>query len=151
MRPAVIAIGSRWRGDDAVGPLALDEVRDRLPPGVDAIELDGESTRLLDAWADRPWVVVIDAIHAGHFPGRLHRVDPLVEPLPGQESTSTHGRGLADAVALGGALDRLPGRLVVVGLEPASLEVGARLSDPVARELPNLVAAILSEVEATWV
>jgi hydrogenase maturation protease len=148
MRPAVIAIGSRWRGDDAVGPLALDQVRSRLPRGVDAVELDGESTRILDAWARRPWVVVIDAIHGGRSPGQLHRVDPLSEGLTAVAGTSTHGGGLAEAVALGTALDRLPEHLVVLGLEPGSLEIGGALSAPVARGMPDLVAAVLAEVDS---
>jgi hydrogenase maturation protease len=146
MRPAVIAIGNRWRGDDAVGPLALDAVRDRLPGDVDTVELDGEATRLIEAWADRPWVVIIDAVRRGEAAGTLHRLDPMTMALTAPGGHSTHGSGLAQAVALGAALDRCPQRLVVVGLEPASFGDGAPLSGDVAAQLPALAEAVLEEV-----
>lgn len=149
MRPAVIAIGNRWRGDDAVGPLTLDAICQRLPDGVDATELDGESTRLIDAWADRPWVVVVDAIRTGAPPGHLHRIDLSTQSAPRSPTNSTHGAGLAEALALGSALDRLPRRLVALGLEPGSVAVGGPLSPEIVARLPDLADAVLSEVVAS--
>ena len=148
MRPAVIAIGNRWRSDDAVGPLTLDAIGRRLPDGVDTTELDGESTRLIDSWADRPWVVVVDAVRTGAPPGHLHRIDLSTQSAPRSPTNSTHGAGLAEALALGAAMDRLPGRLVVLGLEPGSLEVGGPLSPEIEARLPELADAVLSEVDA---
>ncbi|GGO16682.1 hypothetical protein GCM10010116_33670 [Microbispora rosea subsp. aerata] len=44
---------------------------------------------------------------------------------------ASHALGLADAVALGRALGRLPGELLVVGVEGADFTPGAPMTPPV--------------------
>ena len=58
--------------------------------------------------------------------------------------SSTHAFGVADAVELARALDRLPERLDVYAIEGASFAAGAPLSPAVAAaidELADLLAA----------
>ncbi len=142
----VIAVGNSYRRDDGVGPAASVLVR-RALPGVDVVELDGEPTRVIDAWAGRELAIVIDAVRGGGAPGSIHRIDTAVDPLPGGRAHgSTHRAGLAEAVALGRALDRLPARLVVFGVEPADLTDGEGLSPAVQRALPALAEQIVAEV-----
>ncbi|MGI9646364.1 MAG: hydrogenase maturation protease, partial [Ilumatobacteraceae bacterium] len=81
MRPLVIGVGNRWRGDDGVGPRAVDALAARTGDGVDLVALDGEPTRMVDAWAGRSAVVVIDAVRAGGPPGTIHRFDALAVDL----------------------------------------------------------------------
>ena len=77
MRPLVIGIGNRWRRDDGLGPRVLDELSGRLPASVELMLLDGEPARLVSAWRGRPWVLVVDAVHAGEPPGTIHQLDGL--------------------------------------------------------------------------
>ena len=44
-RPTIIGFGSRWRGDDAVGPRVVDGLRAR---GIDAIEMGGDGLALVE-------------------------------------------------------------------------------------------------------
>jgi hydrogenase maturation protease len=59
---------------------------------------------------------------------------------------STHGLGVAEAVALGDALGRLPRRLIIIGIEGRRFEVGADLSPEVARAVDEAVRLGLEEV-----
>jgi hydrogenase maturation protease len=150
MRPLIVGIGNRWRGDDGVGPVAVERLA-RLPDvvdHVDLLELDGESSRLLDAWTGRPRTIVVDAVRMGDEPGTIHRVEVGHDPLPLATDPSTHAAGLAHAVALGRSLDRMPGHLLVVGVEPASVADGEGLSPQVAAALDELVALVRTEVRA---
>lgn len=145
----VIGIGAELRGDDGVGPAAVAAFVARRPPAgtADVVLLDGEPAGLLEAWRDRRLAVVVDAVRAGLVPGSILEVDgAAATPGPPGRGTSSHGGGLAEAVALGAVLDRLPERLVILGVEPADLEPGAGLSPAVAAALPELVGRVASAV-----
>ncbi len=148
MKPAaVIAIGSPFRRDDGVGHVAAEDLRPLLPEA-DVLCLDGEPTRLVDAWAGRRLAVVIDAVRSGRPAGTLHRVEVGVDAFPAAGMRpSTHGFGLAEAVALGDALDLRPDALIVYGVEPEDLSTGSGLSAPVRAAVPALVARVAAEVK----
>jgi hydrogenase maturation protease len=96
-------------------------------------------------------------------PGRMHR-SVLVPPpaavtgtaddalaaaswaAPG--SASTHRMGIADAIRLAAAVDMLPGRLVVFGVEVNDIGFGPGLSPAVAAAVPGVVQAVLAELAA---
>jgi len=145
----VIGIGNTMRHDDGIGPAAVAELQafgdDRAM--VEHLTLDGESTRLLEAWGGRDLAIIIDALRSGSEPGQVRRLelgrDELPTPPPG---VSSHRSGLAEAVDLGRALDRLPNQLVVFGVEAVDLSPGQGLSRPVAAALPALVATVRAEL-----
>jgi hydrogenase maturation protease len=145
----LIGIGNPFRGDDGVGPAVVATAAERLPPGVRAVELDGEAARLVEAWAGCDAAVVVDAVRSGGPPGRVLRLDladgdPI--PLEWRAAGSTHSTGLAEAVALARALDRMPGRLVVYGIEGHAFEEGTTLSPTVAAGADEAVARVVAEV-----
>ena len=144
----VIGVGNPFRHDDGIGPTAAELVG-QAAPEVDVFELDGEAVGLMTAWADRQVAIVIDAMRAGGAAGSIHRVEVGVDPLPDwAPQGSTHGAGLAEAVALGRALDLLPGQLIVYGVEPADVSDGQGLSPAVQHALPELVDRIVAEVSS---
>ncbi len=132
MRPAVIGVGNEWRSDDGVGPAAVAALTDRLPGEIDLLTLDGEPTRLVEAWDGRPWVIVVDAVRSGELPGVIHQVDGADLGNRAGSVASSHGGGVDMAVALGRTLGRLPNQLIVLGIEAATTEHGNERSAPVA-------------------
>ena len=58
----VIGIGNPLRRDDGIGPVALDALRQLSLAGCDIVELDGETTRVIDEWRDRAMAIVVDAV-----------------------------------------------------------------------------------------
>ncbi len=148
---AVIGIGTEMRGDDGLGPAAAALLHEQLRtgdnPDIDVVILDGEPTRLIEEWRDREMVVVIDAVKNGGDGGEIHRVEiGDIAGIDRAPAASSHHGGLADAVALGKVLDRLPRRLVVYGVEPVEMATGSGLSPEVRRALPRVVDEVLAEV-----
>ncbi|MCX7621552.1 MAG: hydrogenase maturation protease [Acidimicrobiales bacterium] len=148
--PAVIVIGSVFRHDDGVGPhcrpLIEAELRKRSLCA-EVIELDGEPTRLLESWANRPLAVVVDAVRTGAPPGTVHVVavggsDWLGELAPSGTTASSHALGITEAYALGSALGRLPDRLVLAGVEGLDFTEGVGISQEVCHALPTLVERV---------
>jgi hydrogenase maturation protease len=142
----VIGIGNRLRGDDAVGPLVAEAVGRRR--SVRAIEHGGAGLSLIDAWQGAETVVLIDAVRSGATAGRVHRIDLIDETLDVSPWTgSTHAFSLAETLELARGLGRLPRRLVFVGVEAATFEIGADLSPAVRDAIPALVGAVAGEID----
>ena len=143
---AAVCLGSRYRGDDALGPLVADRLREARVPVLDCAD---EPTRLLDEWAGLETVVIVDAVLTGAPVGTPYRVDVADEPLPRELGlASTHAVGVADALELGRTLGRAPRRVVVLGVEGAAFGMGDEMSPAVAAAVDGVVVAALAELEA---
>lgn len=140
-RQRVVGLGNELRGDDAVG-LSVARALRRLEPAADVMESSGEPAGLLEALRGVDEVVLVDAVSSGARPGVIHRFDASAAALPLVHGASTHDLGLSDAIELGRALGLLPERLVVLGIEGRTFELGAPLSPEVARAADEVVAEL---------
>jgi len=142
----IIGVGNLMRGDDGIGPRTAHRCAMTDLPSCDVIELDGETSRIIDAWAGRSLAIVVDAIRTGARAGTLHdlSVDDIVAIDARNPSMSSHASGLAAAIELGQALDRLPTRLRIVGIEPAEMSHGTELSAAVQMAMPDLEARVVA-------
>jgi hydrogenase maturation protease len=144
----VIGIGTAYRNDDSAGLLAAQRLREGALPGVNVIEHESEGVSLLDLMAGWQAVILIDATSSGAAAGTVQRFDAHQSPLPAQMFRhSTHAFGVAGAIELGRALDRLPARLVVFGIEGRDFRAGVQLSREVKSSLPSLLESVVKEVQ----
>jgi hydrogenase maturation protease len=134
----LIGIGNSDRGDDGAGREVVRRLRNRGFSPERLRELDGEAASILEAWKGANKVLLIDAMQSGRPPGTILRFDATSNPVPTiLRCCSTHGFGVAAAVELARALDLLPDRVEIIGIEIESPEVG-----------PGLTPAVESAVEA---
>lgn len=134
----IIGVGNPYRRDDGAGKAVVERLRSLVGEraGLRLLDLDGEPVRLLQAWEGADDVVIVDAVRSGAPPGTRHEAatDTLAEhPSPGVELGGGHLLGISEAVALARALDALPPRLRVIGVEGASFDHGEGLSPEVDR------------------
>ena len=145
----VVGVGNDDRGDDGVGPLVARLLACALasdpPAGVEVLPWTGDPMGLLDVWDGRDRLVLIDAVVSGAPAGACRRwgVDAPFHTDPG---ASTHGFGLATALALARALDRAPATVEVWGIEGAAFEPGAPLTPAVASAALALVERLGREL-----
>jgi hydrogenase maturation protease len=145
----VIGIGNRYRSDDAAGLAVAERIRSADLEGVDVIEVEGDTTSLIDAWGDSPVVYLLDAVSSGGRPGSVYRFDAATEqPPPPFRHRGTHAFSVADVVELARVLDRLPRRLVVYGIEGKGFAAGVGLSPDVERASTGAADRVLSELQA---
>ena len=124
-------------------------MRSLVPPSVPVLTAGGEPTGLLELWDGARAVFLADAGRSGAPPGTVHRLDVRRDELPtGSPVGGTHAAGLAHAVALARALDRLPPRLVVYAVEAERFAPGASLTPTVARGAGAAARALAREVHA---
>ena len=145
----MIGVGNAVRADDAVGLAVARRLRDTLPDDVEVLEREGEPTSLIDAWEGAETVWLVDALSSGAEPGTVQRLDATDGPIPAAFArTSTHHFGLPEAVELARAMGRLPGRLVVFGVEGADFETGESLTPAVAAAVDRVVDAVRVEMDS---
>ena len=141
----VIGLGNPDRGDDAAGILVA---RGLAAYGVKAVESPGGMLDLLEIWANNDKVVAVDAVYSNAAPGTIYVWDAQAAPLPCHVfRSSTHSFGLADAIELARALDRLPNSLTVFGIEAAQFAVGTPPSSPVLLAVSSLIEQIASRAK----
>jgi hydrogenase maturation protease len=147
----VIGVGNRFRRDDSFGPLLVDAIAGDVPAAVDLSESDGEPARVIDTWAGADLAVVVEAVRHGAPAGSVIDIDATEQfdgAAPGTGRGGSHSLGLAEAIALGRALGRMPRRLRVVGVEPADLGYGEGLTETVARRLDLVASLVIRHVRA---
>ncbi len=133
--PLIIGVGHRHRQDDAVGPYVAEALAAR---GLDAVVHEGDGLGLLDLWAARAHCIVVDAM-AGDTPGTVGRFDGDTEELRSAGFVhSSHRIGVAEAIALGHELGRMPVKLEVIGICGRRFDFGTELS-PEVREAADAV------------
>jgi len=143
----VIGIGNDFRKDDAAGLIAAKRLRAVAGKNVAIQEQSGEATALMEAWQGRAKVILIDAAKCTGAPGTLHRFDAVKRPLPGGLLRySSHQLSVVDAIELARALNRLPGELIVYGIEGKHFDAGKGLSAEVERSIPELVERVRREI-----
>ena len=144
-RVLVVGVGNAYRSDDAVGLIAARQIAARHLPNVQVVEASGEGAALIETWRDAEVVVLIDAVHAtrGALPGTIFRFDAHVQSLPANFfHYSTHAFGVAEAIELARALNQLPPRLMVFGIEGKLFDAGVGLSIEVERAVRSVVRRV---------
>lgn len=142
----VIGIGNEFRGDDAIGLLAVRDLAKRHLPGVQVVESRGDGARLMRMWKRATTVLLVDAVHSGSPAGTLHRLDASRHPIPAKFlCTSSHQFGVGEALETARAFGELPPRVVVFGVEVERCVAGTLPTlYPLVRE--RLMAAIQMEL-----
>jgi hydrogenase maturation protease len=148
MRIAVLGIGQTLRGDDGAGPEAvrLWSAGFLLPlPGHilrhDILETPGLG--LIDSLQECDSALLVDAVSTGKPPGTLSVFAPIPETGLSAAEKTAHGFGVAETLTLARRSgQRLPDRLVLLGIEGEQYELGKGMSDPVRAVLPRAAAEI---------
>jgi hydrogenase maturation protease len=145
-RVLVAGVGNIFLGDDAFGVEVAQRLRrEPIPDGVRVEDFGIRGLHLAYEMLDGGYnlTVLVDASPRGGAPGTLYVIEPEFSSTNSPVAADAHAMN-PDAVfaslrALGGA----PGRVLVVGCEPASVEEGMGLSAEVSAAVDAGVKLVL--------
>jgi hydrogenase maturation protease len=158
-RVLIACVGNIFLGDDAFGcEVAKRLAGETLPPGVRLVDYGiGGMHLAYDLANGYETTILVDAAPRGGEPGTITvvEVDPDEHQNPVREKGVLQGSMLFDAHGMQpdvvfGILDLLEakaGRILVVGCEPASIEYGMELSEPVAAAVGPATQIVLDLVK----
>jgi hydrogenase maturation protease len=145
----VIGIGNETRSDDGVGLWIARRLKAANLPGA-RVELEtGDAAALVASWAATDAVILIDAVNSGRCtsPGKIYRFNDSGQRIPDCFlSPSTHRLGLARAMKLARALDRLPRRFILYGIEGFCFDFGFELTPPVRKAAARVIPMVIEDI-----
>lgn len=145
---AVIGIGNAVMGDDGIGPRLVAELEGSVP-GVDLIDLGTSGMRLVHVLAVYGAVIIIDSGDMGLSPGEFRLFSPEeVVSLKETRSYSLHDWDVMRSIEISRQLGEAPERILILAVQPGSVDMGEGLSPEVEAGIPRYRAE-LKEVVAT--
>jgi hydrogenase maturation protease len=136
----VIGVGSRLRGDDAIGPLLIDALSRQTHSQIELVDAGSDALGILEYLEGREHVVVIDACQMGREAGSVVEFDAAeIDFVLKDDPISLHGLGLAESIKMAASLNMIPEDLKIIGIEPESIQFNGSLSIPVQRALKMAV------------
>ena len=138
----VLGVGNELLTDEGLGVVAARALSECDLPGVEVVEAGTPGLGLLAAIADREAVLILDAVVAGTAgPGELVVLRDQEVPRARSMFQTAHQVGVQDAIDAAELAGCQPGKLAVVGMVPACLDVGYGLSQIICARLDALVHA----------
>lgn len=147
---AVVGIGNGVMGDDAVGERVIHALQDLPGPRTEGIRLYNAGTTgvlALEALSGCERAIIVDAVSAEGDPGTIYRFE-FSDGSFGENAPpiTMHDISFAEGMEAGREAYDLPDEIVLIGVEPARIEMSLELSEAVASRVPDVVDMVLEEV-----
>lgn len=147
----VVGIGNILLRDEGIGCHVVRALEEIPLPDVEIID-GGTCPDVLQLLGDADKLVIVDAVKGGGMPGQIYRFHPEDITLEQKPLLSLHDMSLVDSLKLMQLWhpDKIGiGETVIIGVEPKELNWGLELSPELRERMPEIIDAILSELNNT--
>lgn len=153
MKTLVLGISNLLLSDEAVGVRIIEALERQyaFSPEIDIVDGGTAGMELLETMAKREHMIVADAVLTGSAPGKVSVLRDNEVPALFTRKISPHHLGLADVLMALQLAGEFPRQLMLVGVEPQSLESTIGLSDCVQRAVEPALAQILAALSASGI
>lgn len=149
MKTLILGVGNILLSDEGVGVHVVRLLRERyrFPQEVEILDGGTLGLDLLPYVESADRLLIVDAVQMDAPPGTVVRLEGDEVPAVLNLKYSPHQAGVSDLLAAARLLGRSPAEVVLLGVQPASLEVGLELSPAVAAQMEFLVRTVLAELQ----
>ena len=144
-----LGIGNLVMGDDGVGVLVAQQLqqRYRFPDNVEVMDGGTLGLDLLPKLENISNLIMIDAVETGKPAGTCVRLYGEELPIALETKLSPHQMGLKDLLAVSSLMGHTPKEMVLIGVQPGSIDMEIGLTVEVEAQLEILIANVLSELK----
>jgi hydrogenase maturation protease len=145
----ILGVGNYILSDDGLSVHVLERLQanNLIPDNIQMVDGGTCGLDLLQYLEGVSNLIIIDAVKTRDgIPGSIIRLDGDQVPAYLSLKISPHDIGLPDLLATAKLRDLYPEKIVVFGIQPASLELGVELSPEVASKVDELIELIQKEV-----
>ena len=148
MRAVVLGIGNTILTDEAFGVRCVEALeRDyAVPDTVQLIDGGTSGMEMIEDLSNLDFLIVLDVLKTGAAPGTVVKIAGDDIPVFFRRKLSPHQIALPDVLASLELLDAVPKEIIVLGVEPISLELGLEMTPTVADKIPEVVARTVQEL-----
>jgi hydrogenase maturation protease len=144
----ILGVGNILLKDEGIGPFVIKELeKEKLPPRVALLDA---GTQILDTMLSQDRVeklIIIDAVKAGGVPGTVYKFRPEDIERDTEVAISLHQATVLEALKILEIQDLLPKEVVIVGVEPNTIEWGLEPSDELKAKIPELIRLLKKEMK----
>jgi len=147
----VLGIGNLVMSDDAVGVLVAQRLQQgyRFADNVEIMDGGTLGLDLLPKLENITNLILIDAVETGKKAGTCVRLCGQDLPIALQTKVSPHQMGLKDLLAVSELMGHSPKEMVLIGVQPGSIEMSIGLTPEVQAQFDTLISSVLAEL-AHW-
>lgn len=147
----VLGIGNLVMSDDAVGVLVAQRLQQgyRFADNVEIMDGGTLGLDLLPKLENITNLILIDAVETGKKAGTCVRLCGQDLPIALQTKLSPHQMGLKDLLAVSELMGHSPKEMVLIGVQPGSIEMSIGLTPEVQAQFDTLISSVLAEL-AHW-
>ena len=149
-RVIIAGIGNVLLGDDGVGPYVVQLLKSRfeLDDGVEVEDLGTPALDIIDYFAGKDALIVVDSVDNGAAPGTvtLYRKDDLIRHAPAVRM-DPHSPALSESLFTADLMGYCPGEVLLVGVSGANYNAGCSLSPLVRDAAETVIAEVLRELD----
>lgn len=151
-RIVIVGIGNILLSDEGIGVYVINELKNlQLPANVEVHDCGTGGLSILNVLDKAEKAVIIDAVKGGGSPGSIYSftLDEILTEDRRLKMTSLHDLDLTTALKIAELthIYKLPREIVVIGVEPASIEMGMELSPQIRRTIPKIIDLVLKEIK----
>ena len=145
----VLGIGNLLLSDEGVGVKIVQNLKAQyeFPENVELVDGGTGGFSLLPYIESAKKLLLIDTISGGNPPGTIYKFKGKDIPHQIIEKISIHEISFSDILSLAKLRDNHPEELVIIGIEPESLEMKMELSETIKNKFETLLNEILSQLE----
>lgn len=141
----VAGVGNIFLGDDGFGVAVANQLlREPLPEWVRVADFGIRGIHLAYELMDQDYdlTVLVDAVPRGGRPGTLYLIEPALSQAPPSPPANAHGMNPEAVFAIVKTLGGQPGRVLVVGCEPACTQETMTFSEEVRGAIEEAVGMV---------
>ena len=148
MRIVVLGVGNILLSDEGIGVHAVNrlEALYDLPTEIEIIDGGTSGMDCLDQVSGADYLLIADAMRSKQVPGTITRLSGDQIPAFFKTKISPHQVGISDMLAALNFHGLMPKNIVLIGVEPLSFATAMELSPDLAARLPDVVAALVTEL-----
>lgn len=146
----VLGVGNILLQDEGFGVRVIEEMTRRFSFPSDVQVLDGgtlgmELMRFIDGTEK---LILIDAIAGGKNPGTLYEFKNEQVKAYFKEKVSAHELGIQDVLAVLEVIEKPIAEMVVLGIQPVSLDVSLDLTPLAASRIDPIIDKVVAQLQA---
>ena len=144
----ILGIGNTLYTDEGLGVHALAALQEKfgMDKQVELVDGSTDGMSLLGPVEDTDYLIVIDAINAGKDGGHIIELHGNDIPAYYGIKMSIHQLGFQEVLLAAKLREKYPKNIVMIGMQPTSLELGIGLSETNEAQLPEMFKLVEQQV-----
>lgn len=144
----ILGLGNPLFQDEGLGVHVIHQLmHEEMNNRIELIDGGTDGLGLLEIVERADYLIIVDAIDGNLTAGTVKKLDASQIPLIITKKLSPHQFSFQEVLALAHLRNKVPQKMILIGVQPKSLDWGTELTREVAAVVPVIINLIYKEIE----